>query len=73
MTTENARPQPLWQPDAQRVARARITEFQRWAADRHGAPADGGYPALHRWSVDAPETFWQAVTEWFDVRFSAPY
>ncbi|MFK0118136.1 acetoacetate--CoA ligase [Streptomyces sp. NPDC090994] len=73
MTTENPQAQPLWQPDAQRVARARITAFQRWAADHHGAPADGGYPALHRWSVDEPETFWEAVTEWFDVRFSAPY
>ncbi|CAL9632302.1 Acetyl-coenzyme A synthetase [Streptomyces sp. enrichment culture] len=73
MTTENPQPLPLWQPDAQRVSRARITAFQRWAADHHGAPADGGYPALHRWSVDEPETFWKAVTEWFDVRFSAPY
>ncbi|MEU4656965.1 acetoacetate--CoA ligase [Streptomyces sp. NPDC023723] len=73
MTTENAQPQPLWQPDPQRVARARITAFQSWAADHHGAPAAGGYPALHRWSVDQLETFWKAVTDWFDVRFSTPY
>ncbi|MGW5621373.1 acetoacetate--CoA ligase [Streptomyces olivaceus] len=71
MSTVN--PQPLWQPDAQRVARARITEFQTWAARHHGAPAEGGYATLHRWSVDAPETFWKAVTEWFGVRFSTPY
>ncbi|MFC8311736.1 acetoacetate--CoA ligase [Streptomyces olivaceus] len=71
MSTVN--PQPLWQPDAQRVARARITEFQTWAARHHGAPAEGGYATLHRWSVDAPETFWQAVTEWCGVRFSTPY
>lgn len=70
MSTEN--PQPLWQPDAQRIAQARITRFQAWAAEHHGAPAEGGYAALHRWSVDELDTFWKAVTEWFDVRFSTP-
>ncbi|MEU8591353.1 acetoacetate--CoA ligase [Streptomyces sp. NPDC048664] len=71
MTAANA--MPLWQPDADRVARAQITRFQAWAAEHHGAPAEGGYAALHRWSVDELETFWKAVTEWFDVRFSTPY
>ncbi|WP_197358539.1 acetoacetate--CoA ligase, partial [Streptomyces clavuligerus] len=33
----------------------------------------GGYPALHRWSVDELDTFWRAVTEWFDIRFATPY
>ncbi|MCH0555134.1 acetoacetate--CoA ligase [Streptomyces sp. MUM 16J] len=68
-----ANPLPLWQPDPQRIAQARITQFQAWAAEHHGAPADGGYPALHRWSVDELESFWKAVTEWFGVRFSTPY
>jgi acetoacetyl-CoA synthetase len=69
--TEN--PQPLWQPDPDRIAEARITRFQSWAAEHHGAPAEGGYPALHRWSVDHLEDFWKAVVAWFDVRFSTPY
>ncbi|TLQ47121.1 acetoacetate--CoA ligase [Streptomyces marianii] len=71
--TSAANPAPLWQPDADRVAAARITRFQAWAAEHHGAPAEGGYPALHRWSVDRLDTFWQAVADWFDVRFSTPY
>ncbi|WP_425836411.1 acetoacetate--CoA ligase [Streptomyces fractus] len=66
-------PSPLWQPDRQQIADAQITRFQAWAAERHGAPADGGYEALHRWSVTELETFWKAVTEWFDVRFTHPY
>ncbi|MFI6209796.1 acetoacetate--CoA ligase [Streptomyces sp. NPDC051041] len=65
-------PQPLWQPDPQRIAQARITKFQSWAAEHHGAPAEGGYAALHRWSVDRLDTFWEAVTQWFDVRFATP-
>ncbi|MCQ6556414.1 acetoacetate--CoA ligase [Streptomyces sp. C10-9-1] len=71
--TSAANSAPLWQPDADRVADARVTRFQAWAAERHGAPAEGGYPALHRWSVDELETFWQAVAEWFDIRFTTPY
>lgn len=71
--TSAANPAPLWQPDADRIAAARVTRFQTWAAEHHGAPADGGYAALHRWSVDELETFWGAVAEWFDIRFATPY
>ncbi|MER5177675.1 acetoacetate--CoA ligase [Streptomyces sp. NPDC002896] len=69
----SANPTPLWQPDQEFIASAQITRFQAWAAEHHGAPAEGGYAALHRWSVDELETFWKAVTEWFDIRFSTPY
>ncbi|WP_405655310.1 acetoacetate--CoA ligase [Streptomyces sp. RK9] len=69
----SANPSPLWQPDQQRIAGAQVTRFQAWAAEHHGAPAAGGYEALHRWSVDELDTFWEAVTEWFDVRFTTPY
>ncbi|MFP1628130.1 acetoacetate--CoA ligase [Streptomyces sp. 5K101] len=71
--TSAANAAPLWQPDADRIAAARVTHFQSWAAERYGAPAEGGYPALHRWSVAELETFWQAVADWFDIRFSTPY
>ncbi|MCP9988813.1 acetoacetate--CoA ligase [Streptomyces sudanensis] len=71
-TAHSEPPEPLWQPDRDRIASAAVTRFQAWAAERHGAPADGGYPALHRWSVDHLDTFWQAVAEWFDVRFGTP-
>ncbi|MER7764602.1 acetoacetate--CoA ligase [Streptomyces sp. NPDC097619] len=68
-----ATPQPLWSPGPERIAAAAVTRFQDWAAEHHGAPAEGGYPALHRWSVDELDTFWQAVAEWFEVRFTTPY
>ncbi|HEY5836811.1 acetoacetate--CoA ligase [Streptomyces sp.] len=72
-------PEPLWTPAPGRVARARLTRFQEWAAGRHGAPAAlpgdprASYTALHTWSVRRPEAFWRAVTDWFDVRFTTPY
>ncbi|MER6915955.1 acetoacetate--CoA ligase [Streptomyces sp. NPDC000594] len=71
--TSAANATPLWQPDTHRIAAAQITRFQHWAAERHGAPADGGYPALHRWSVDHLDTFWGALAEWFDIHFTTPY
>ncbi|WP_371614849.1 acetoacetate--CoA ligase [Streptomyces sp. NBC_00454] len=73
MTAAATPSEPLWSPGPDRIAAARITAFQAWAAEHHGAPADGGYPALHSWSVDELDTFWQAVAEWFDVRFTTPY
>jgi acetoacetyl-CoA synthetase len=71
--TASVTPDPLWQPDSDRIAGAAVTRFQNWAAERYGAPAEGGYAALHRWSVDELETFWTAVADWFGVRFSTPY
>lgn len=71
--TSATQPEPLWAPGPDRIAAARITAFQAWAAERFGAPVEGGYPALHAWSVDELDTFWQAVAEWFDVRFTTPY
>jgi acetoacetyl-CoA synthetase len=51
---------PLWQPSAERIARAQVTAFARRIADRHGALLPD-QAALHRWSVEQPEAFWQAV------------
>ncbi len=65
--------EPLWQPGPDRIAEAAVTRFQAWAAEHHGAPADGGYDALHRWSVTELDTFWKAVAAWFDIRFATPY
>ncbi|EST37131.1 acetoacetyl-CoA synthetase [Streptomycetaceae bacterium MP113-05] len=71
-------PQPLWRPGPERIRSAAVTRFQSWAAERYGAPQatpddpEAGYAALHRWSVDTLPDFWQAVADWFDVRFSTP-
>jgi acetoacetyl-CoA synthetase len=72
-------PQPLWRPGPDRIARAQLTRFHTWAAAGHGAPAPdpadplAAYRALHSWSVRETEAFWQAVVEWFDVRFTTAY
>ncbi|NJQ03520.1 acetoacetate--CoA ligase [Streptomyces zingiberis] len=76
---EPEQPEPLWSPGPGRIEGAGLTRFQSWAAGRFGAPdavpgdPAASYAALHHWSVAELETFWQAVAEWFDVRFTTPY
>ena len=63
--------QPLWAPSADRIAATRMTAFRRFINQRHGlALAD--YPALHAWSVAQREAFWQAIVDFFEIRFSTP-
>ena len=57
---------PLWRPDPQRIARARITAFTRRIESEHGI-ALPDYQALHRWSVDQPGEFWSALWDQTEV------
>ncbi len=58
----------LWQPDAQRIARSRLDAFRREINQRHSLKLDG-YPALHQWSIEQRPAFWQAIVDFFDIRF----
>lgn len=57
--------QPLWSPTAQRAASTRIDEFRRSvAADR---PDVVDSVALHGWSVQDPQEFWQRMWSYGQV------
>jgi len=58
----------LWQPDAERIAQSRMDNFRRDINQRHGLTLSS-YTDLHRWSVDQREAFWQAIVDFFDIRF----
>ena len=50
---------PLWQPgEAQQ--NSRLARFWEQARHHSGQPLDD-YNALHAWSVEQPEAFWQQV------------
>jgi acetoacetyl-CoA synthetase len=55
--------EPLWSPDAARIARANITEFIRRIQQLkpEGAGEVTDFPSLYRWSVDYPDAFWPEV------------
>lgn len=63
--------QPLWTPAADRVAASRMDTFRRFVNQRHALQLID-YPALHAWSVEQREAFWQAVVDCFDIRFHTP-
>jgi acetoacetyl-CoA synthetase len=60
-------PEPLWQPPAALVERARLTEFMRWLEAERGLRFDD-YDALWRWSVSDLEGFWAAIWDFFAVQ-----
>jgi acetoacetyl-CoA synthetase len=63
----SAPPELLWEPSAEMVERARLTEFMRWLAAERGLEFDG-YEALWRWSVDDLKGFWRAIWDYFEVQ-----
>ncbi|RON08770.1 acetoacetate--CoA ligase [Pseudomonas brassicacearum] len=61
----------LWQPSAERIGKTRMDAFRRFSNQRHNlALAD--YPALHQWSIDQREDFWQAIVDFFEITFHQP-
>ncbi|OLF53544.1 acetoacetate--CoA ligase, partial [Pseudomonas chlororaphis] len=61
----------LWQPSAERISKTRMEAFRRLVNHRHDLDL-ADFPALHQWSIDQREAFWQAVVDFFDVEFQTP-
>jgi acetoacetyl-CoA synthetase len=64
-------PQPLWTPSAERIAASRMDALRRFVNERHGLQL-ANYPDLHAWSVENREAFWQAIVDFFEIRFHTP-
>ncbi len=65
-------PEKLWEPPAELIERARLTEYMRWLAAERGLPfAD--YDELWRWSVDDLESFWSSIWDFFGVEADGEY
>ena len=58
--------QPLWVPDAERMAATRMAAFTTHAR-RVSGMALASYADLHAWSINAPEQFWPAVWDFCGV------
>ncbi|UWF51808.1 acetoacetate--CoA ligase [Pseudomonas sp. N3-W] len=61
----------LWQPSAERISKTRMDAFRRFINQRHDLEI-ADYPALHQWSIDRREAFWQAIVDFFDIQFRDP-
>ncbi|WP_278261435.1 acetoacetate--CoA ligase [Nocardia sp. AG03] len=62
--------QPQWEPNAQDIASARITDFAAFVSGRTGESYPD-YRALWQWSVDDIEGFWQALWDYFALGATA--
>ena len=62
----------LWEPPAELVERARMTEYMRWLAAERGLDFDG-YDDLWRWSVTDLEGFWSSIWDFFEVQADGGY
>ncbi|HEX5927903.1 MAG TPA: acetoacetate--CoA ligase [Solirubrobacterales bacterium] len=60
-------PEKLWDPPAELVENARLTEFMRWLERERGLSFEG-YEELWRWSVDDLDAFWDAIWDFFGVQ-----
>jgi acetoacetyl-CoA synthetase len=65
-------PEKLWEPPAELVERARMTEYMRWLASERGLELEG-YHNLWRWSVDDLEGFWSSIWDFFEVQADGGY
>lgn len=57
---------PLWAPDANRIAAARMTAFRQAATERHSVALEN-YHDLHAWSVTHRAEFWSLVWDFCGV------
>lgn len=60
---------PIWTPSPERVSKAALTRFSHYVHERYKAPVHD-YASLHRWSVEYPEHFWNAVWDFCEIRCS---
>lgn len=64
-------PHPLYTPTAERIARANVTRFTAFCAERLGGPFPS-YDDLYQWSVDDIPAFWAAVWDFLEIKHTAP-
>ncbi len=63
---------PLWQPGPERIERANLSRFLRFAREQADESITD-YPDLYDFSVQHPEKFWQLVWEFCGVRASGEF
>jgi acetoacetyl-CoA synthetase len=61
----------LWQPGPERIARANLTHYIDWLAQR--GQRFHTYQQLLQWSLDDLDGFWGSVWKYFNILSSQPY
>lgn len=64
---------PIWEPGPERVERANLNRFARFAREQSGNEDLRGYAALYEFSIRHPERFWPLVWEFCGIRASGTF
>lgn len=59
---------PIWEPSPERVERANLNRFVRYAREQTGNDDLRGYAAIYDFSIHHPERFWPLVWEFCGIR-----
>jgi acetoacetyl-CoA synthetase len=65
-------PEKLWEPPAELVEKARLTEYMRWLEAERELSFES-YDELWRWSVDDLEAFWSSIWDFFEIQSDGDY
>lgn len=63
---------PIWTPSEQYVKSSTLYDFQQFVEQRYNR-CFLDYPSFHQWSIEKPETFWEAILSYFKIDFSGQY
>ncbi|WP_397448261.1 acetoacetate--CoA ligase [Pseudomonas sp. NA-150] len=61
----------LWTPSEERISATRMDAFRHYVNELHDLSLSD-YSALHQWSVEHREDFWQTLAEGFGILFHEP-
>ena len=62
----------LWQPTKKQIESTRLWAFMQYAAKETGI-GFVNYKSIYDWSVRCPETFWDLLWKFLEVKTSKPY
>lgn len=63
----------LWRPPADLRDSTEIGRFMTFVEQTRGLDLENDYDDLLRWSLDDVEGFWEAVAQFYELRFHTPY
>ncbi len=61
----------VWSPSEDTLANSRMGQFKAWL-EQQGFGPFADYHALHQWSIDELETFWQKVWDYCGLVCDTP-
>lgn len=62
----------LWKPSESFAASSNLNLYRIWLNEQYGLNLRD-YDEMHRWSVENIGSFWESITQYFDVMFHTPY